>query len=92
MNLGEPEMHTSLKEHASQPVPDWKPAIHEIVAQADKMRRADTAEQVAASGLLRAAAHLAQSAFDRPKEMASGMKQVRRAQNRLESLLYEDDF
>lgn len=89
---GEPEIRTSLKEHASKPSPDWNPAIAEMVAQADKMRHADTPERTAALGLLRAAAHLAQSAFDRPNEMASGMKQVQRALSRLETVLYEEDF
>ena len=89
---GEPETRTSLKERANKPAPDWLPAIAEMVAQADKMRRADTPEQTAALGLLRAAAHVAQSAFDQPNAMTSDMKQVRRALTRLETLLYEENF
>jgi hypothetical protein len=89
---GEPELRTSLKERASQPTPDWKPAIAEIVAQVNKMRRADTPEQMAALGLLRAAAHLAQATFDQSNETGIDLKQVRRALSRLETVLYQEAF
>jgi hypothetical protein len=89
---GEPEIRTSLKDRASKPAPDWKPAIAEIVTQADKMRRADTPEQMAALGLLRAAVHLTQAAFERPHITGDDLKQVRRALNRLETVLYEEEF
>jgi hypothetical protein len=89
---GKPEIRTSLKERASKPAPDWKPALAEIVAQTEKMRRADTAEQMATLGLLRAAAYLAQAAFEQPDEMSSRLRQARRALTRLETMLYEEDF
>ncbi len=89
---GEPKTHTSLKLHAAKPAPDWKPAIAEIVAQADRMRRADTPDQTAALALLRAAAHLALAAFDEASETGSELRQARRALTRLENLRYVEDF
>ncbi len=88
---GKPQIRTSLKT-PTKPAPDWKPTIDEIVAQTDKMRRADTPTQSATLGLLRAAAHLAQSAYDQPNEVGGQLKQVRRALSRLESVLYENGF
>lgn len=87
---GKAQILTNLKT-PTQPAPDWKPTIDELVTQADKMRRADTPEQTAALGLLRAAAHLAQTAYDQPNAVSSNLKPVRRALNRLESLLDEED-
>jgi hypothetical protein len=88
---GKPQLRTSLK-MPTKPAPDWKPTIDEMVAQADKMRRADTPLQSAALGLLRAATHLAQVSYEQPNEVAGQLKQVRRALSRLESELYENGF
>ncbi len=89
---GKPKTHTSLRFHAVKPAPDWKPAIREIVAQADRMRRADTPDETAALALLRAVAHLALPAFDEASETGNELRQVRRALTRLESLRYVEDF
>ena len=74
-----------------KPAPDWRPALDEIVAQVDKMQRADTPTQVAALGLLRAAAHLTQAGFAEPDSQGANLKQVRRALARLERTLYEEE-
>ncbi|MCL5951372.1 MAG: hypothetical protein M1132_06575 [Chloroflexi bacterium] len=87
-----PETRTSLKSHAGKPPPDWKPTIADIVAQTDKMRRADTPDQTAALALLRAAAQAALAAFDETSETGNELRQVRRALTRLENLRYEEDF
>jgi hypothetical protein len=89
---GEPKARTSLKHHAVKPAPDWKPAIAEMVAQADTMKRAGTPEQTAALALLRAAAHLALAVFDLADGSGNEPKQVRRALTRLENLRNEEDF
>ncbi len=88
---GQPQLRTNLKS-STKAAPDWKPAIKDMAAQADKMRRADTPEQTAALGMLRAAAHLALAAYEQPTEMYGSLKQVRRALGRLENMLYEEDF
>jgi hypothetical protein len=87
---GKRQIQTNLKPRA--PVPDWKPAIAEMVAQADKMNRADTPTQSAALGLLRATAHLAQLSFDQTNLSMDDLRQVRRALTRLESVLYDEEF
>ena len=89
---GAPQIRTSLKAQTAKPAPDWKPTIDEMVTQVDRMRRADTPAQGAALGLLRAAAHLAQTAYDQPNEVAGNLKQIRRALSRLENVLNEDSF
>jgi hypothetical protein len=63
-----------------------------MVAQTDRMRRADTPEQTAALGLLCAAAHLAQTAYEQPNAIDSNLRQLRRALTRLETVLHEEDF
>lgn len=88
---GKPQMRSSLKP-SGKPAPDWKPLVAEIAAQTDKMRKAGTPEQSAALGLLRAAAHLAQVAYEQPDGLASSVKQVKRAVGRLETVLYEEEF
>jgi hypothetical protein len=87
---GKRRIQTNLKPRT--PSPDWKPIIAEIVAQADKMNRADTPTQSATLGLLRAATHLAQLSFDHPDLGAGDLKQVRRALSRLENVLYDEEF
>ncbi len=87
---GKRRIPTNLKPRT--PSPDWKPIIAEIVAQANKMNRADTPTQSATLGLLRAAARLAQLSFDHPDLGVGDLKQVRRALNRLESALYDENF
>lgn len=89
---GKPAIKTSLTKHAVQPAPDWKPILAEMVAQIDRMRRADTPDQTAALALLRAAAHLALSSFDETNETGNELRQVRRALTRLENLRHEEDF
>ncbi len=73
-------------------MPDWKPAIAEIVAQADRMRRADMLDQTAPLALQRAAAHLALVALDEASETGNELRQVRRALSRIENLCYVEDF
>jgi hypothetical protein len=87
---GKRQIQTSLKPRA--PAPDWKPIVAEMVAQTDKMRRADTPIQNATLGLLRAAAHLVQLSFEQPNLDVDDLKQVRRALVRLESVLYDEEF
>jgi hypothetical protein len=87
---GKRYLQTDFKPRA--PAPDWKPAIAEMVAQADKMNRADTPTQNATLGLLRAAARLAQLSFDHPDMGAGDLRQVRRALSRLENVLYDEEF
>lgn len=89
---GDPELRTSVKARAAKPAPDWKPVIAEIVARADKMKRAGTPEQTAALGLLRAAARLALAAYEQPDGIQGSLKQVRRALNKVERTLYDEDF
>lgn len=89
---GDPEVRTSVKARAAKPAPDWKPVIAEIVARADKMKRAGTPEQTAALGLLRAAARLALAAYEQPDGIQGSLKQVRRALNKVEMTLYEEAF
>ena len=86
---GKRQIQTSLKPRA--PAPDWKPSIAEMVAQTDKMRRADTPIQNATLGLLRAATHLAQLSFEQPDLGVDDLKPVRRALGRLESVLYDEE-
>jgi len=87
---GKRRIQTSLKARA--PAPDWKPVIAEMVAQADKMNRADIPTQSATLGLLRAAAHLAELSFDQTNLSINDLKQVRRSLGRLESVLYDEEF
>ncbi len=87
---GKRHLQTDLKPRA--PAPDWKPVIAEMVAQADKMNRADTPTQSATLGLLRAAARLAQLSFDHPDLGVGDLKQARRALSRLESILYDEEL
>jgi hypothetical protein len=89
---GKPEVRTSLKAPSAKPAPDWKPVIEEMVAQADKMRRVGSAEQSAALGLLRAAAHLTQASFEERGTLDANLKQVRRALSRLENVLFEEEW
>jgi hypothetical protein len=91
---GKPQIRTSLtRQKPRKPAPDWRPAVDEIVAQAEKMRRADTPQQRAALSLLRAAAQMAQATLQEPRD-ADGhrrrLRSVRRALTRLENSLGED--
>ena len=88
---GQPQRRTSLKPTSAKPAPDWKPALDEIVAQADKLKRADTPEQSAALGLLRTAAHLTWASFAQPEEVEANLKRVRRALSRLENILLDEN-
>ena len=66
---GEPQMRTSLERRKPrQPAPDYRPAVDQMVAQAEKMRRTDTSRQSAALSLLRAAARVAQATLHQPKD------------------------
>lgn len=93
---GKPHALTSRKKRDTKPVPDWKPVLDEIVAQTDKMKRADTAEQSAVLGVLRAAARLAHASYsdasDESASLDAELKQVRRALTRLENMLFVQDF
>ena len=91
---GKPQIRTSLnRQKPRKPAPDWQPAVGEIVAQAEKMRRADTRQQSAALSLLRAAAQMAQATLQEPRD-ADGhrrrLRSVRQALTRLENSLGED--
>jgi hypothetical protein len=91
---GKPQIRTSLnRQKPRKPAPDWRPAVDEIVAQAEKMRRADTPQQSAALSLLRAAAQMAQATLQEPRD-ADGhrrrLRSVRQALTRLENRLNED--
>ena len=91
---GKPQIRTSLnRQKPRKPAPDWRPAVDEIVAQAKKMRRADTPQQSAALSLLRAAAQMAQATLQEPRD-ADGqrrrLRSVRQALTRLENSLGED--
>ncbi len=92
---GEPQIRTSLdRRKPRKPAPDYRPAVDEIVAQAEKMRRADTPRQSAALSLLRAAAQTAQATLHQPKdtdEHLSRLRSVRRALTRLENVIYEEE-
>jgi hypothetical protein len=91
---GKPQVRTSLKRgKPRKPAPDYRPAVDEIVAQADKMRQADTARQSAALSLLRAAAQMAQATLRQPKDTEGHrrrLRSVRRALTRLENVLHEE--
>ena len=91
---GKPQIRTSLnRQKPRKPAPDWRPAVDEIVAQAEKMRRADPPQQSAALSLLRAAAQMVQATLQEPRD-ADGqrrrLRSVRRALTRLENSLGED--
>lgn len=85
---GKRYLQTDFKPRA--PAPDWKPAIAEMVAQVDKMKRTDSPTQSATLGLLRAATHLAQLSFDQTNLSMDDLRQVRRALTRLESVCSEE--
>jgi len=93
---GQPQIRTSLARKApAKAAPDWRPAVDEIVAQAEKMRQTDTKLQGAAFGLLRAAASLAQATLleqGADDEAAKRMKSVRTAVTKLERLLSEEEW
>ncbi len=82
---------TSLKPASAKPAPDWKPALDEIVAQVDKLKRADTPEQSAALGLLRAVARLTRASFAQPDEIEAHLKRVQRALNRLADVRFDEE-
>jgi len=89
---GRPAVRTSLSRRAPRkPAPDWRPALAQIVAGAEKIRQTDTRLQGAAVSLLRAAASLSQAAFqDQGAEAAAAgqLPAVRRALTRLEKMLH----
>jgi hypothetical protein len=91
---GKPQMRTSLdRGKPRKPAPDYRPAVDEIVAQADKMRQAGTPHQSAALSLLRAAAQMAQATLQQPKDTEGHrrrLRSVRRALTRLENSLHEE--
>jgi hypothetical protein len=92
---GQPQTRTSLARKApGKPIPDWRPAVDEIAAQADKLRQTETKLQGAAFGLLRAAAGLAQATLQEQGaegEATKRMKSVRAALTKVEKLLYEEE-
>jgi hypothetical protein len=91
---GKPQMRTSLdRGKPRKPAPDYRPAVDEIVAQADKMRQAGTSQQSAALSLLRAAAQMAQATLQQPQDTEGHrrrLRSVRRALTRLENSLHEE--
>jgi len=93
---GEPQVRTSLSRKVpAKSAPDWRPAIDEIVARVEKMRRTDTRLRGAAFGLLRAAAGLAQAAFserDAEAEAIHFLRPARAALTKLEKLLFEEPY
>jgi len=93
---GEPHMLTSLARKApGKPIPDWRPAVDEIAAQADKLRQTETKLQSAAFGLLRAAAGLAQATLQEQgaeDEATKRTRSVRAALTKIEKLLYEEEW
>lgn len=93
---GQLQIRTSLaRKGPAKAAPDWRAAVDQIVAQAEKMRQADTKLQGAAFGLLRAAASLAQATLleqDAEDEAAKRMKSVRAAVTKIEKLLYEEEW
>ncbi|MGQ9492079.1 MAG: hypothetical protein ACUVR4_15310 [Anaerolineae bacterium] len=93
---GQPQIRTSLaRKTPAKAAPDWRPAVDEIVAQAEKMRQTDTKLQGAAFGLLRAAASLAQATLleqGAEDEATKRMKAVRTALTKVERLLYEGEW
>ncbi len=93
---GKPATVTSLERRAPRkPPPDWKPVVDEIAAKAEQIRRAETETQEGAAAILRAAAKLAQMAFQQPDAVEAHLKQlssVRRALTKLENVLYEDMY
>ena len=90
---GKPQVQTSVsRQKARKPAPDWGPTVDGIVAQAEKMRQADTPEQGAALGLLRAAAQMAQVTLRQPGDVDEHMRRlssVQRALTRLRNSLEE---
>jgi len=93
---GQPQVRTSLSRKApAKPAPNWRPAVDEIVAQAEKMRQTDTRLQGATFGLLRAAAGLAQASLldqGAEDEAAKRLKSVRTALTKIEKLLWEEEY
>lgn len=92
---GLPLTRTSLTGKTVKLAPDWRPAVDEIVSQADKMRQTDTKLQGAAFGLLRAAASLAQATLQEQgaeDEATKRLKSARTALTKVEKLLYEEEY
>jgi len=93
---GQAQLRTSLARKApGKPIPDWRPAVDDIVAQTEKMRQTDTKLQGAALGLLRATAALAQATLQErgaEDEATRRLKTVRSAMTKLEKLLYEESW
>jgi hypothetical protein len=87
---------------AKKPAPDWRPAINEMAARVEGMRKADTPKQRNTLSLLRAATNFSQSIFEDPENLDEQLRrfsQVRRAMTQLERLIdaekygfFEDDF
>ena len=90
---GKPEVQTSVdRQKPRKPAPDWGPVVDGIVAQTEKMRQADTPEQGAALGLLRAAVQMAQATLRQPDDVDEHLRRVssvQRALTRLKNMLYE---
>ena len=93
---GQAQLRTTLSRKASaKPAPDWRPAVDDIVAQAEKMRQTDTRLKGAAFGLLRAAASLAQASLleqGADDEATRRLKSVRTALTKVEKMLYEHEW
>lgn len=93
---GQPQIRTSLARKApGKPIPDWRPAVDEIAAQAEKLRQSETRLQGAAFGLLRATAALAQATLQAQgaeEEAVKRIKAVRTAVTKVEKLLYEEEW
>jgi hypothetical protein len=93
---GQPQIVTNLSNRRpASPAPDWRPAVDDIVALTEKMRKADSPLQRDALSLLRATACLAQSMLnetDQSIEYNRHMKSVQRALKKLENQMLEDEF
>ena len=90
---GKPLIQTSVdRQKPRKPAPDWGPVVDGVVAQTEKMRQADTPEQGAALGLLRAAAQMAQATLRQPDDVDEHLRRVssvQRALTRLRNSLEE---
>lgn len=94
---GNPRVKTSLAKQkaARKPAQDFAPVISEIATQTAKMRGAETEEQNAALGVLRATTALTQIAFQSSQDSKTLLKQiksVRRALTKLENLLFDEMY
>jgi hypothetical protein len=83
----EPEQAAAKPPKRPKVVPDWRPALDEIVQTTEKLRQAETVIQTKAFGLLKNSAKLAQAAVQTPDNLDELYKLARRTETALNQLV-----